>query len=158
MAKRKRAKGQITIYKTLPWTQLKKKSCRQCLFLNVLHFLKCYFLNCDLSVLFNFWQFKLRTTCRWLQRDVQRNNRRVFMFWVPCCAVLLCVFMFWVPCCDVRYEFLITTMFSSSLPSVVCCRAHVLFTLLCLLANSGIQHIVVLLVMTVVGKEILNKL
>jgi hypothetical protein len=58
------------------------------------------------------------------------------------CVVLLCIFRYWVPCCDVRYDFLITTMFGSSLLSVVCSRAHVLFTLLCLFANSGIQHIV----------------
>ena len=45
------------------------------------------------------------------------------------CVVLLCIFTFWVPCCDVRYDFRIETMFSSSLPSVVWRRAHVLFTL-----------------------------
>jgi hypothetical protein len=43
------------------------------------------------------------------------------------CVVLLCVFMFWVPWCGVRYVFGIETMFSSSLPPVVCGRAHVLF-------------------------------
>jgi hypothetical protein len=32
---------------------------------------------------------------------------------------LLCVFMFWDPCCDVRYDFLIKTMFGSSLHLVV---------------------------------------
>jgi hypothetical protein len=58
------------------------------------------------------------------------------------CVFLLCIFRYWVPYCDVRYDFLITTMFGSSLLSVVCSRAHVLFTLLCLFANSGIQHIV----------------
>ena len=42
---------------------------------------------------------------------------------------LLCVFLFWVLCCDVRYDFNIETMFVSSLPPVVCRRAHVLFTL-----------------------------
>jgi hypothetical protein len=57
------------------------------------------------------------------------------------CVVLLCIVRYRVPCCDVRYDFLITTMFGSSLPSVVCTRAHVLLTLLCLFANSGIQHI-----------------
>jgi hypothetical protein len=31
-------------------------------------------------------------------------------------------------------------MSGSSVPSVVCSRAHVLFTLLCLFANSGIQQ------------------
>ena len=32
-------------------------------------------------------------------------------------------------CCDVRYDFHMKTMFGLSLPSVVCRRAHVLFTL-----------------------------
>ena len=56
------------------------------------------------------------------------------------CVVLLCVFTFWVPLCDVRYDFCIKTMFGLSLP-VVCRRVHVLFTLYCLLAHSGVQHI-----------------
>ena len=46
-----------------------------------------------------------------------------------------------VPFCDVRYDFRITTMFSSSLPTVVCRRAHVLFTLFALFANIGVQYI-----------------
>jgi hypothetical protein len=41
------------------------------------------------------------------------------------CVVLLCVLMF----CDVCYEFRIKTMFGASLPTVVCKRAHILFTL-----------------------------
>jgi hypothetical protein len=32
-------------------------------------------------------------------------------------------------CCDVRYDFRVKTMFGSSLPPVVCRRAHLLFTL-----------------------------
>ena len=32
-----------------------------------------------------------------------------------------------VPCCDVRCDFRMQTMFGSSLPPVVCSRAHVLF-------------------------------
>jgi hypothetical protein len=39
------------------------------------------------------------------------------------------VFTFWVPCCDVCYDIRITTMFSSSLPPVVCRTAHVLIAL-----------------------------
>ena len=50
-------------------------------------------------------------------------------FFVVFCVSRLCIFMFWVPCCDVRYDFSIKTMFGSSLPSVVCSSAHVLFTL-----------------------------
>ena len=46
-----------------------------------------------------------------------------------CCAVLLRDFTFQVPCCDIRYDFFIKTMFSSSLPPVVCRMAHALFTL-----------------------------
>jgi hypothetical protein len=45
------------------------------------------------------------------------------------CAVLLCVYTFWVTCCDARYHFSLKTMFSSSLPPVVCRREHVLFAL-----------------------------
>ena len=43
-------------------------------------------------------------------------------------------------CCEFCYDFHIKTMFVSSLPPVVCRRAHVLFTL-CLFACSGVQHI-----------------
>ena len=56
--------------------------------------------------------------------------------WRPRCSffkffyvVLLCVFTFWVPSCDVCYDFRLKTMFGSSLPPVVCMRAHILFTL-----------------------------
>ena len=45
------------------------------------------------------------------------------------CDVLLCVFTFRIPCCDIRYNFRIKMMFGSSLPPVVCRRAHVLLTL-----------------------------
>ena len=38
--------------------------------------------------------------------------------------VLLYVFTFLVPCCEVRVEVRIKTMFDSSLPLVVCRRAH----------------------------------
>ena len=47
---------------------------------------------------------------------------------------------FWVPCCDVRYDFRIQSMFGSSLPPVVCMRAHKT-CFLCLFAYSGIQDI-----------------
>ena len=43
------------------------------------------------------------------------------------CVVLLCVFTFCVSFCDVCYDFRIKTMLGSSLPPVVCRRAHVLF-------------------------------
>ena len=56
------------------------------------------------------------------------------------CVVLLCVFMFWVPRGDVCYDFCIKTMFGSSLPPVVCRRAHVLFKLFVFAWNSGDQH------------------
>ena len=39
------------------------------------------------------------------------------------------IFIFRVPCCDVRCDFHIQTMFGSSLLSVVCRMAHVLFIL-----------------------------
>ena len=57
------------------------------------------------------------------------------------CVVLLCVFTFWIPCCDVRYDFRIKTMFDSPFPLVVCRRSHVYLRYLCLLAYSGVQHI-----------------
>ena len=53
----------------------------------------------------------------------------VLLIFLVFCVVLLYVFTFWVPCCDVRYDFRIKAMFGSSLPSGVCRRAHVLFTL-----------------------------
>jgi hypothetical protein len=52
--------------------------------------------------------------------------------WEKClvfCVVLLYVFTFWFLCCDVYYDFLIKTMFGSSLPQAVCSRAHVFFVL-----------------------------
>ena len=52
----------------------------------------------------------------------------VFLIFLVFCVVLLCVFTFWVPYCDVRYYLHINTMFGSSLPLVVCRRAHVLLT------------------------------
>jgi hypothetical protein len=48
----------------------------------------------------------------------------IFLFFY---FVLLCIFTFWVPCCDVSYDFSIKIMFGSSLPLVICKRAHVLF-------------------------------
>ena len=74
-----------------------------------------------------------------VQKFTKKNFRKsnIWLFWWdPCCfiilvfcVVLLCVFTFWVPCCDVRYDFCIKTMLGSSLPPVVCRRAHVIFTL-----------------------------
>jgi len=51
------------------------------------------------------------------------------------------VFAFWVPCCDVRYDFRIKTMFSSPLSPVVCRGLMSYLRYLCLLAHSGILHI-----------------
>jgi len=57
--------------------------------------------------------------------------------------VLLCVFTFWVPCCDVRYDFCITMMLSSSLSPVVCRRVHIVFTLFaCVCVQWCKSHIV----------------
>ena len=59
-----------------------------------------------------------------------------FVWWGPCCyfslvfcLVLLCVFTNGVTFCDVCYDFRIKTMFCSSLPAVVCKRAHNVFFL-----------------------------
>ena len=42
------------------------------------------------------------------------------------CVVLLCVLTFRVPRSDVRYDFHIKPMFSSSLPPVICRTSHVM--------------------------------
>ena len=46
------------------------------------------------------------------------------------CSVLLCIFTFWVPCWDVCYDFCIKPMFGTSLPPVVCRKAHVCLRLM----------------------------
>ena len=46
-------------------------------------------------------------------------------------------FTFRVPFYDIRYDFHIKTMFGSSLPPVVCRRAHVLFTLFVFTCAKG---------------------
>ena len=67
----------------------------------------------------------------------------IFLFFY---VVLLCVFTFWFPCCDVQYDFRIKTMFSSSLPPVVCRRTHVLYVIcVCLrLVVSNTYGVVIL--------------
>jgi hypothetical protein len=63
------------------------------------------------------------------------------------CVVLLFVFTFRVPCCNVCYDFLIITMFGSSLPSVACLRAYVLFTFSCSLVVSNSYCVVFFVVL-----------
>ena len=63
----------------------------------------------------------------WVHPRIFGGVRVAHLFFL--CVVLLCVFTFRVPHCDVRYEFRIKTMFGSSLPTVACRRAHVLFAL-----------------------------
>jgi hypothetical protein len=84
------------------------------------------------------------------------------IIWLAYLFSLLCGFTFWVPCYDGRNDFRLNTMFGSFLPPIVCIiyvicvcrRAHALFMLfvsvgglmsylcyLCLLAHSGVQHI-----------------
>ena len=46
-----------------------------------------------------------------------------------------------VKCYGVRYDFRIKAMFGSSLPLVVCMRAHVLLAFLCLFAYCGFQNL-----------------
>ena len=45
-----------------------------------------------------------------------------------------------VLCCDVRYDLRIKTVFTSSLPPVVCRRTH---DLLCMLAYGDVRHFAV---------------
>jgi hypothetical protein len=65
----------------------------------------------------------------------------VLLIFLVFCPVLLCFFTFWVPYCDVCYDFHLKMMFGSSLPPVVCRRAHVLFMLFVFVCHSGVQHI-----------------
>ena len=72
---------------------------------------------------FNYWAFASTLVHpRYLVRSV-------VVILLDFCVVLLCVFTFWVSRCDFRYDFRIKTMFGSSLPPVVCRRAHVVLTL-----------------------------
>ena len=57
-------------------------------------------------------------------------------------VVLLCVFTLLVPCCDVGYDFRIKTMFGSSLPLVVCRRAHVLLCFVCMFVGELMSYCV----------------
>ena len=59
---------------------------------------------------------------------------RVAHFYIFC-VVLLCVFAVWVPYCDVCCGWS-DKMFGSSLPRVVCRRAHVLFCLREVVSNT----------------------
>ena len=58
------------------------------------------------------------------------------------------IYTFRVPCCDVCYDFCIKTMFGSSLPPVVCKRAHcltyLLFVFVCAIVVSNTYGIVFL--------------
>jgi hypothetical protein len=67
--------------------------------------------------------------------------------------VLSNVFTFIVPCCDVRSDFCIKTTFGSSLPPVVCRRAHVLFMLFVFVyIYSGVQYIDIGIFYDFIGK------
>ena len=46
-----------------------------------------------------------------------------------------------VPYCDVSYDFRIKTTFGSSLPPVVCRKAHVVFTFSVFVCLRGVQYI-----------------
>jgi hypothetical protein len=59
--------------------------------------------------------------------------------------VLLYVFTSLVLCCDVRYDFLIKTMFGTSFLPFVCRRAHVLFILFVFVCvYGGVKHVLTL--------------
>jgi hypothetical protein len=60
-----------------------------------------------------------------LLQKIFRSLRSVLLIFLVFCVLLLCVFTFCVSCCDFRIQ----TMVGSSLPPVVCKRAHVLLTL-----------------------------
>jgi len=69
------------------------------------------------------------------------------------CVVLLCVFTFRIPCCNVCYDFLINTMFGSSLPSVACLRAYVFFKIFCSLVVSNSYCVVFVFVLLQVSLD-----
>ena len=69
------------------------------------------------------------------------------------CVVLLCVFTLVVLCCNVCYDFLINTMFGSSLSSDACLRAYVLFTLFCSLVVSNPYCVVFVVVLLQVSLD-----
>jgi hypothetical protein len=69
-------------------------------------------------------------------QKIYRSLRSVLLIFLVVCVLLVYVFTLCVPCCDFRIQ----TMFGSSLPPVVCKRAHVLLCYLCLLADSGVQR------------------
>ena len=50
-------------------------------------------------------------------------------------------FTFLVLCCALLYDFRIEKLFGSSLPPLVCRRAHVLFMLFVFVAYSGVQYV-----------------
>ena len=62
------------------------------------------------------------------------------IFFLVICGVLLCIFTFLVRCCD-PLRLLHKSMFSLSLPPVICRRLMSHLRYLCLLAHSGVQHI-----------------
>ena len=90
-------------------------------FLRLFYWILELFRQCGIFLHFivTLYWTRMKSTVHWLIRYSSLSF----------CVVLLCVFTFWVLCCDVRYNFRIKTMFGSSLPPVVCRRAHVLCTL-----------------------------
>ena len=70
----------------------------------------------------------------WITQRVSYNKQELLTlrehlsFVVYLCCTIMCL-TFCIPCYDVCYGFHMDTMFGSSLPSVVCRRDHVMFTL-----------------------------
>ena len=69
------------------------------------------------------------TTSNYLYKQELLLVRRWHWNWHIDRMRMLCVFTFWFSCCDLRYDFHITMMFSSSLVPDRCSMAHALFTL-----------------------------
>ena len=57
------------------------------------------------------------------------------------CVVLICVVTFWVPCCDVRYDFSIKQCSVRFYPQLDVRGLVSYLHYLCLLAHSGVKHI-----------------
>jgi hypothetical protein len=78
----------------------------------------------------------------WKQLPIISNYVRLYLYYL---LYVLNIVRLWHTliflCCDIRYDFRMKTTFGSSLPPVVCRRAHVLLRYSCLLAHSGVQRI-----------------
>ena len=109
------------------WWYLHEKSDEK---ITLSRYAKCIMAKLELSILSGvLLEAETAYSSRAPQFTPDYNSGSVLIIFLVFCIVLLCVLTFWIPCCDVHYDFRIKTMFGSSLPPVVCRRAHIIFTL-----------------------------